>query len=89
MTLLESCTVPELRTQQCSPLFEESSTPNLFRVTCVCRDFLFSKEYVGRMSEFVESEFLNCDNSIGFPLESYPDVFEYWESVRKEISDRD
>lgn len=81
-----SCDVEEIETVQCSPIIEETEILDAYRVTCICRDYKFSKEYIGKTSDFEIAPIEKCDESIGFPLEQYPDVFEFWEEVRKEIN---
>lgn len=78
LTSFLSCTSNELTTVQCSV--------NLDEAQCFCRNYKFSKEYVGPVGSSWEDKIERCHLMVGFPLDKYSEVANFWEYTRQQIN---
>ena len=79
---LSSCQTLEHQAEQC--------TIDLEAQKCFCRQYKFSKAYVGGVDASVEEkEFLYCNKLVGFTVNDYAGVATFWEKVRREINEKE
>lgn len=50
--------------------------------SCFCRQYRFSLEYVGPVSEAEELDLMDCNKSVGHPPDSYLELSQWYEEVR-------
>jgi len=76
---------------QCSPVFVYTDDNFIDRQEsyCQCRNYRFSKEFVGAVSEVTIHKIDRCDKLVGWETENYVKVARFWDQVRVLINERE
>lgn len=82
ITFLSSCQSSKklkLVTPQCAIVFEDNSA------TCMCRDYKFSYEFMGPVSEPYPEPMVICEEMIGYPMYGEVSAFneKVWRAIRR------
>lgn len=89
LSYLSSCSAPTIEDQeQCSPYFAYveilgEQYIDTKESVCFCRQYRFSREYVGPIGTTYDMPIEHCDKLIGHPPDAYGEVSAYYEKLRR------